>query len=209
MFVWKKRHVAQVARLEAQLSEARQVQADLEARAAGAEALRAQLGDLQRQLEESKLANDALAERATRAEGAVRDLEIAIVGKLLAPMEFTSPGEAAFAGAKREDETLGEWADADQDMWEEAALEAVLFTNQYKVNQQLEYFKAGAPVPYYIDDNDGTNRVLTARLRHPHYGGIEIAVDGEYLRDLSQRSLEADLDWFARLVTLPPGYFPC
>lgn len=209
MFVLKSSHAAEVGRLEALLSEARQVQAGLEDRAAGAEAISAQLDNLQRLLEESDGARQALAERATQAEAALSDLQRAVAGKLLAPVKFKSPGEAAFAGAKDEDETLGVWADANQGMWELAALEAVLFTNQYKVNEQLEYFKAGTPVPYSIDEEDGIRKVFTARLQDPEYGRIEIAVNGEYVRDISCGGVSADIDWFAQFVTLPPGYVPC
>lgn len=123
-------------------------------------------------------------------------------------MEFASPGEAAFSGAKEEDESLGAWSGANQDMWEAAALEAVLFNNQFKINQQLEYFKAGTPVPYSIEEEDGVMKVLTARLLDLRHGRIEIAVNGEHVRYISGENLEAELDWFGRLITLPPGYFP-
>ncbi|WP_153785297.1 hypothetical protein [Pseudomonas sp. EMN2] len=204
MFVSKKAHAAEVARLEALLSEAHKLQASLEARAAGAEMIGAQL---EHQLKESELAHQSLAERAAQAEEAFSGLKLAIAGKMLAPVEFSSPGEAAFAGAKEEDGTLGAWSDANQDMWEAAALGAVLFTNQYKINQQLEYFKAGTPVPYSIEEEDGVMKVLTARLLDLKHGRIEIAVNGEYVRNISGENLEAELKWFGRLITLPPGYF--
>jgi len=122
--------------------------------------------------------------------------------RLGAPSGFESPGEAAYQAAAEFSGAATDWANADQEIWEHAAYGAIAYGHQFAAENQIALFKAGARVPYYIDTNDGTNRVMSAQQGET-VGEVLISVNGDYLRTILTNNA---LQWFTDFVTTPPGW---
>lgn len=164
-----------------------------------------QISALEAKLAESITLSAQLEARAIKAEQSALKLVEQMKQRLLDASEFSSIGEAAYAYADEFDECKPEWSDANQDLWDTAACGAILFAQQHAAEAQIAFFKLGACVPYALSGDD-QDQVMSARLVDPTHGGIDISVNGKYLRTIDIYGGDSTVQWFSNLVTSPPGY---
>lgn len=159
---------------------------------------------LKLKLSEQKSYIETLENIANESKFAFQQLADELRNKLDVSTEFKSPGEAAYAQAADHEECSQDWSLANQDMWDDAACGAILYGKQHAAEAQIAYFKKGACVPYYVDD-DG--KVFTAQINPEESPGITIMVSDKFVRVIRTNSYDDAIIWFTNLVRSPPGWF--